>query len=113
MGQLREKMAKLFTRTWFFRESHKTWTATKPLLEPKTGRIEERFAVKDPTFVRHEGRWHIFYSGAGFDPAEPEPKNIRYTVNYVCAPNWIDLNNARRYSLEQFHQPNTYSAAAP
>jgi hypothetical protein len=36
------------------------WKATAPLVGPDTEGHEPQASIKDPTLVRHEGRWHLF-----------------------------------------------------
>ncbi len=78
------------------------WEVSQPVLLPgKKGSFDET-AVKDPSFVRYEGRWHLFYTGRG---------RGHYSLGYVSAETMEDLNAAPRTYLEQLDDQAGYSAA--
>ena len=39
-----------------------SWVLDSPVLTSFSPPDDERFSVKDPTIVRFEGNWHLFYS---------------------------------------------------
>ncbi|MEO7097890.1 MAG: hypothetical protein ABI162_00915, partial [Luteolibacter sp.] len=43
----------------------KGWVTTGPLVHPTANEAHPIVAVKDPSVVFHEGRWHIFATTAG------------------------------------------------
>lgn len=80
------------------------WTVAAPLLLPgKSGTFDET-AVKDPTIVRHEGKWHLFYTGRGKD---------EYATGYVSAATLPGLRTARRFRLKQLRGKAGPYACAP
>lgn len=79
------------------------WVAGSPILTPREGSFDAR-AVKDPSVVRHEDRWHVFYTACG-----PE----RLGIGYVSAPTWEELDAAPRFLLEQLSGGVERYAAAP
>jgi hypothetical protein len=38
------------------------WSASRPLVAPEQGRRDPCHAIKDPTLVQHDDRWHVFAS---------------------------------------------------
>ncbi|MEO5912777.1 MAG: hypothetical protein ABIS50_00980, partial [Luteolibacter sp.] len=42
-----------------------SWTTSGPLVHPTANEAHPIVAVKDPSVVFHEGRWHIFATTAG------------------------------------------------
>ncbi|MFO7976334.1 MAG: non-reducing end alpha-L-arabinofuranosidase family hydrolase [Candidatus Hydrogenedentota bacterium] len=79
------------------------WRAGPPVLTPRESSFDAR-AVKDPTVVRHEGRWHVFYTACGSE---------RLGIAYVSAPTWKELDAAPRTLLEQLSGGVENYAAAP
>ncbi len=43
-----------------FEDGAFAWKATGPLVGPDTEGPNPQVSIKDPTIVRHEGRWHLF-----------------------------------------------------
>jgi hypothetical protein len=80
------------------------WTAGAPLLvQGEQGAFDET-AVKDPSIVRHGGKWHLFFTARG---------NGEYTIGYVSAPSLADLRAAPRVRLRQLRGRKDAYAAAP
>lgn len=67
------------------------WRTGPPVLAPVRRPEDPCHAVKDPTFVRHEGRWHLFYSIRS---------QVRtHQIEYVSFEDWKDAHAARRHVL--------------
>jgi hypothetical protein len=80
------------------------WRADAPILTAgPAGSIDAR-AVKDPTVVRYDGRWHVFYTACG-----PES----FGIGYVSASAWDQLGAAPRTLLSQLNGGVDGYAAAP
>ncbi|MHC4200237.1 MAG: non-reducing end alpha-L-arabinofuranosidase family hydrolase [Planctomycetota bacterium] len=80
------------------------WTVEAPLLLPGPKGEFDEVAVKDPTIVRHGGKWHLFYTARGRD---------EYTTGYVSAPTLAGLRTAPRFGLEQIRGGKSRYACAP
>ena len=69
------------------------WLAGPVILTAgKKGTFDD-IAVKDPSIVRYQGKWHLFYTISGKEPGG---------IGYVSAPTLDALNTAPRYWLTQF-----------
>lgn len=80
------------------------WRVGAPILCPGPPGTFDETAVKDPTIVRHEGMWHLFYTARGRDS---------YSIGYVAADELAKLESAKRYPLEQLRGRTDPYAAAP
>ncbi len=81
-----------------------SWQASGVALSPgETGTFDE-MAVKDPSVVFFEGRWHVFYTARG---------GGEYTTGYVSALAMNDLNTAPRHELKQIRGRSSRYACAP
>ncbi len=68
------------------------WTLGKPVFKPEVGAVDHCFSVKDPTVVRHEGRWHVFYTVR---------RAVRtHSIEYVSFTDWPDMASAERHVLQ-------------
>jgi hypothetical protein len=76
-----------------FDDGHFSWTTTGPLLTPGPGRdaADPHVSVKDPTFVFHEGRWHLFTT--------VRMKSGKVEIEYVNFPEWSQAEQAPRHVL--------------
>jgi endo-1,4-beta-xylanase len=81
-----------------------TWTAGPVVLAPGPAGAFDETAVKDPSVVRHDGQWHVFYTARG---------QGRYSLGYVTAANWAQLADAPRHELRQLKGASDPTAAAP
>jgi len=79
------------------------WFVGPPILTPREDGFDAR-AVKDPTVVRYDDRWHVFYTACGRD---------KLGIAYVSAPAWEELDAAPRTLLEQLSGGVENYAAAP
>ena len=80
------------------------WLASPLVFQPgAAGTFDER-AVKDPSIVRANGRWHLFYTSRG---------QQQYALGYASAEKLADLNAAERVKLTQLGGQQDPYAAAP
>jgi hypothetical protein len=80
------------------------WTVGAPVLLPgPPGSIDET-SVKDPTVVRHDGRWHVFYTARG---------RGEYTTATVSAASWEALRDAPRHPVKTLRGRKSAYGCAP
>ena len=80
------------------------WIVGPVILEPGPEGSFDSVAVKDPSIVRYDGRWHLFYTAR-------DPEN--YTLGYASAESLETVGQAKRYPLRQLRSGNSPYAAAP
>jgi len=68
------------------------WVATGPLLAPRELDGVRWIAVKDPSIVRHGGRWHLFCTVRGIERS--------HAVMYVTFKDWSEANTAEQQILK-------------
>lgn len=68
------------------------WKVDQPVLAPIDRPEDPCHAVKDPTFVRHEGTWHLFYS--------IRSKVRTHQIEYISFTDWKDAHKARRHVMK-------------
>ena len=73
------------------------------LISGAAGTFDET-AVKDPSVVFYEGRWHVFYTARG---------KGKYTTGYVTAESFNRLQSAPRHELKQIRGQKSRYACAP
>jgi hypothetical protein len=74
------------------------------LLSPGPPEAFDSVAVKDPSIVRYQGAWHLFYTARN---------RAGYSLGYVRAPKLEQLEGAPRFALTQLHPAKSSYAAAP
>jgi len=81
---------------------YKKWTVSKPILTAGPKGTFDDVAVKDPSIVFYNGKYHMFYTSK----AHKETRNrLKYCntggsgVGYLTAPTLEGLKNAKRYNL--------------
>lgn len=76
-----------------FEDGRFRWKASPPLIDVGPGAAEPdpHLAIKDPTFVLYQGRWHLF--------ATLRKKSGRVDIEYLNFVDWPDANRARRHVL--------------
>jgi endo-1,4-beta-xylanase len=79
------------------------WTATAPLIVPRSDPKHDLVAVKDPTIVRFNDRWHVYASSVG--------RGGIYGMVYTSFADWKDAPSAPLYYMDQTRGFNTYVAA--
>ncbi len=78
------------------------WRLCHPVLEPGPKGSFDETAVKDPSVVFFENRWHIFYTARGRN---------EYTTGYVAADSWEKLADAPRFELDGVRGSSRYGCA--
>lgn len=97
-----------------FEDGNFSWKASGPLVGPDTRAADPHVSIKDPTIVRHQGRWHLFctvrlasgkvdieyLSFADWKDADRAPRHILNLHNqYYCAPQVFYFRPQRRWYL--------------
>jgi len=67
------------------------WTVGQPLVEPLNRPADPCHAIKDPTIVQYEGRWHLFCTIRG--------KYRSHRIEYLAFDDWADAGSAERHVL--------------
>ena len=69
------------------------WKASQPLIDVGPGAKEEdpHIAIKDPTVVHHDGKWHIF--------ATLRKQSGKVDIEYLNFTDWEQANQAERHIL--------------
>ena len=70
------------------------WIVHSPIFAAGDKGTFDDIAVKDPTIVNYDGKWHLFYTVSGKDPGG---------IGYVSATTLDGLANVPRHHLTQFH----------
>jgi hypothetical protein len=83
-----------------WREKGFSWTGSAPLLDVGPGKsaLDPHVSVKDPSFVFHEGAWHLFTT--------LRMKSGRVDMEYLKFKDWKDAQRAERYVLNLHDQYN-------
>ncbi|NQT52599.1 hypothetical protein HQ576_11135 [bacterium] len=101
------------------------WRATPPLVAPDPRSPDKQVSVKDPTIVRHDGRWHLFCtvrfasgrvdtgykSFSEWDQAAAAPLHLlKLHDQYYCAPQVFFFRPHKKWYLifqmaSKGHQP--------
>jgi endo-1,4-beta-xylanase len=77
-----------------------TWTSTDPIILP--GPDAKRIAVREPTAVRHNGKWHVFATSVSKDGI--------LGVVYASFSDWVDAPKAALHSMDGIPGFETCSA---
>ncbi|MEX0700564.1 MAG: non-reducing end alpha-L-arabinofuranosidase family hydrolase [Planctomycetales bacterium] len=67
------------------------WRASEPLVLPKDIAGISTYSIKDPSVVRHDGRWHLFCTIRG--------KERSHGIVYLSFEDWKDADKAERRLL--------------
>jgi hypothetical protein len=76
------------------------WTVGPPIFAAGDKGTFDDVAVKDPTIVKYDAKWHLFYTISGKEPGG---------IGYVSAQTLDSLRTAKRYWLDQFGGQTTDS----
>lgn len=79
-----------------------SWTISDPILVPGSQGSFDEVAVKDPSVVFSDGRWHVFYTARS---------KTEYTTGYVCAQALTDLQTSPRHELKMIRGKSRYGCA--
>jgi hypothetical protein len=70
-----------------------SWTSTGPLVFPTPDATHPIIAVKDPSVVFHDGRWHVFATTAATNGA--------WSMAYFSFSSWEEAPRAKPFYLDQ------------
>jgi endo-1,4-beta-xylanase len=70
----------------------KHWTLSEALYKPRPNSDLRSRAVKDPSLVRYQGRWHLFTT------VRDRRQNLPY-IEYAAFSDWATADQAPRYQL--------------
>jgi endo-1,4-beta-xylanase len=79
------------------------WSGSAPLIAPLSDAAHDLVAVKDPTVVSFNGRWHVYASSVSRTGA--------YNIVYTSFADWAEAPSAPLYYMDQTSGFNTYVAA--
>ncbi|MFZ5891193.1 MAG: non-reducing end alpha-L-arabinofuranosidase family hydrolase [Myxococcota bacterium] len=79
------------------------WSTGAPLIVPQSDATHDIIAVKDPTLVRFNDRWHVYASSVSRAGA--------YNMVYTSFADWSEASSAPLYYMDQTPGFNTYVAA--
>jgi len=79
------------------------WNASAPLIVPISDATHDLAAVKDPTVVRFNNRWHVYASSVSSAGA--------YNIVYTSFSDFSEASSASLYYMDQTPGFNTYVAA--
>jgi len=74
------------------------WQSSPPLIGPAADAADPDVALKDPTMVFHEGKWHLF--------ATHRRASGKVDMQYLSFTDWNDADKATRHTLDlhdQYH----------
>ena len=80
------------------------WIVDPPVFRPGPKGSFDEVAVKDPSVVSFEDRWHLFYTARG---------KSQYTTGYVSAESLEELDKAPRHQLKQIRGSGEVYGCAP
>src|SRR6185369_14678348 len=67
------------------------WTTGDPVLAPARNRDDPCHAIKDPTVVHHEERWHVF--------ATIRSRRRTHQIEYLAFADWAQADRSERHVL--------------
>ncbi|GGW83204.1 hypothetical protein GCM10010383_09690 [Streptomyces lomondensis] len=79
------------------------WSSSGVLISPKSDANHQLSAIKDPSVVYHNGRWHVF--------ASTTTTNGTYSMVYLNFPSWQEAGSAQHHYLDQTAIGAGYKAA--
>jgi len=89
---------------WF---KYKKWVVSKPIFRAGPKGTFDDAAVKDPTIVYFNGKYHMFYTSKATKSTKANMKYLSRgasAVGYVCSPTLEGFNRAKRYNLDAIVQ---------
>jgi HEAT repeat protein len=75
-----------------WREGRFRWTASAPLIAPADRPDDPCHAIKDPSVVEHDGRWHLFCTIRG--------SRRSHQIEYLTFEDWTRVDRAERHVLK-------------
>jgi predicted GH43/DUF377 family glycosyl hydrolase len=82
--------------------AEKQWEISAPILAQGPEGSFDELAVKDPSIVFCDGKWHLFYTARS---------KTEYTTAYVSAEKLTDLQSAPRSELKMIRGVSRYGCA--
>jgi len=79
------------------------WSGSSPVIVPRSDATHSLVAVKDPTVVRYNDRWHVYASSVSSSGA--------YNIIYTSFSDWSEASSSPVYYMDQTKGFNTYVAA--
>ncbi len=110
--------------TWI-ETGHFAWTVEAPLAGPTIVDGDEKFSIKDPTIVRHDGEWHLFCTVRGHErshgvvylhfedweaAADAEQVMLPMHPGYYCAPQVFYFTPHQRWYMICWTYPRLVGA---
>ena len=80
-----------------------SWTSSAPIIVPRSDATPDLVAVKDPTVVRYNDRWHVYATSVG--------RGGIYGMVYLSFGDWSEAPQAPLYYMSNTRGFNTYVAA--
>lgn len=86
---------------------YKKWTVSKPLFTKGASGEFDDVAVKDPSIVFYNGKYHLFYTSKA---AKETRKKLKFVskngsgLGYAAAATLEELNKAKRYNLNKMYK---------
>lgn len=106
-----------------------SWKASQPLVTPIDHGGDHCYSVKDPSIVRHNGRWHLFSTIRSkqkthqieyrsftdwADANKTEPQLLDLTGGYCCAPQIFYFDPQKKwYLIYQVQDPSRKPSLQP
>lgn len=75
------------------------WITSEPLFLARNGNGFSNMAVKDPSIVKYNGKYHLFYTSKTADTIDGELK-YKTGTGYTSAETLEGLNSSKRYNIE-------------
>jgi len=72
------------------------WKASGPLVGPDLRAADPHVSIKDPTIVRHQGRWHMFCT--------VRLASGKVDIEYLSFVDWSEADRAQRHILNMHDQ---------
>jgi endo-1,4-beta-xylanase len=79
------------------------WTGAAPVMSPRSDATHDLVAVKDPTLVQFNGRWHVYASSVSTAGA--------YNMVHASFSDWTEAASAPLYYMDKTAGFNSYVAA--
>jgi endo-1,4-beta-xylanase len=79
------------------------WSSSGPLIGPKSDATHDVVAIKDPSVVRHQGRWLVYATTAGREGG--------WQLAFTSFEDWSEAADAPQYHLDQSAIGPGYRAA--
>jgi endo-1,4-beta-xylanase len=80
--------------------NYEKWIVSPPILAPSSAQSFDNVAVKDPSIVFADGKYHLFYTSKR---SVSSGKEVKYDLGlgYVCAPTLEELSKSKRHDLSK------------